>query len=115
MQLVLKNLAYALVLLSSFVLQNSFALTPAKYPLPTIIVTDMSNDDWLSLVYMFSQPRQRIVGVIVDNNGAATCQAPHYYGAVNANNIIHLTAPSKKIPIVCASTPSSTAHAYKRC
>ena len=68
---------------------------------PIVIDTDMAIDDWWAILSLFSQSTHPIIGIIVDGDGAATCQAPHYYGARNAAKLITLINPKLRIPIVC--------------
>ncbi len=97
----MKRLKYLIVLISSCYLNLAMAN-------PLIVDTDMAYDDWLSLAYLVAN-QIPIAAILVDNNGASSCEPPDYYGANNAAKLLALDNKQyQRTEISCGVTQSQS-------
>ncbi len=93
--------------LIALVVISSFYLNPAMAN-PLIVDTDMAYDDWLSLTYLVAN-QIPIAAILVDNNGASSCEPPNYYGANNAAKLLALGGKKyQRTVISCGMTKSKS-------
>lgn len=73
---------------------------------PLIVDTDMAYDDWLSIAYLVGH-QIPIAAILVDNNGASSCEPPYYYGANNAAKLLALNSKKYQQTIISCGVSKS--------
>lgn len=75
---------------------------------PILVDTDMSQDDWMAILYLVQHPAFEVRAITVTGNGIAHCDP----GVQNAMNLLAL-AGNPDIPVVCGrETPLQGDHAF---
>jgi inosine-uridine nucleoside N-ribohydrolase len=92
------RLALGLVLLGVFGLFTTHADVSAQDPVPVVIDSDMTTDDWMATLYLLNDPGFEVKAISVTGTGFAYCDA----GVQSALGLLALTEYGD-VPVSCGS------------
>ena len=95
------RLAFCLLLIFGFVLFSTRSIASAREPIPVVIDSDMTTDDWMATLFLLNDPDYAVKAITVAGTGFAYCD-----GGVRAALGMLAVAEYGDVPVSCgAETP----------
>jgi inosine-uridine nucleoside N-ribohydrolase len=93
-----RKLAVCLVLLSVFGVFSGTTSVSAQDPVPVVIDSDMTSDDWMATLFLLNDPDFTVKAITVAGTGFAYCDA----GVQSALGLLALTEYGD-VPVSCGA------------